>query len=317
MDTSRPIWLVDNSSSGSNDQEALRLLEETCGDAGFHVAHRTQFPRYDLPNQAMLDAAGIETLAVFAGDGTINAAINHLAGWGGAVLVLRGGTMNLLYHRLHGQREMAEVIAAAAAGRTLRTRPAIVRTGDRRALAGLMAGPGTSWNHVREAMRENSILHMAEHTIEALGQTMSGAMIICAEPPLGRREGYPLVLLTPGDEGIEVLAYHAETAKDYLGQTVALLKRDFREGPHDKLGYVQRLVLAGVDGKPFGMLVDGEPALCEETEVVFELAACEVDLLATEAVNGGDVAGATRADVGLATGAAAGSSLDAGPAPHG
>lgn len=309
MDTSRPVWLIDNSSSGSNDQEALRLLEETCGGAGFHVAHRTQFPRYELPSQAMLDAAGIDLVAVFAGDGTINAAINHLAGWSGAVLVLRGGTMNLLYHRLHGQRDMAEVIAAAAAGRTLRTRPPAVRTGERRALAGLMAGPGTSWNHVREAMRENSILQIAEHTIEALGQTISGATIACTEPPLGRREGYPLILLTPFDEGIEVLAYHAESARDYLGQTVALLKRDFREGPHDKLGYVQRLVLAGVDGKPFGMLVDGEPAAGEETQVVFELATCEVDLLATEVSGGGDV--------GLTTGGAAASSPDLGPGPHG
>ncbi len=288
MGTNQPIWLITNASSGSNDDEALRLLEETCGDAGFHVAHRTQFPRYDLPSPAMLDTAGIGTVAVFAGDGTINSAINHLAGWHGAVLVLRGGTMNLLYHRLHGQRDMEAVVAAAAGGHARRTRPPIVRAGELRALAGLMAGPGTSWNYVREAMRDSSILQMAEHTIEAIGETLGGTPIACIEPALGRREGYPLVLLNPLDDGIEVTAYHAETAMDFLEQGVALLKRDFREGPHEDLGLVRRVVLASSDGKPFGLLVDGEPAQCDGPQMAFEIAPCEVDLLATEDVGQAD-----------------------------
>jgi hypothetical protein len=230
----------------------------------------------------MLDAAGIETVAVFAGDGTINTAINHLAGWSGAVLVLRGGTMNLLYHRLHGQRDMEEVIAATASGKAQRVRPQVVRAGELRALAGLMAGPGTSWNHVREAMRDNSILQMAEHAMQAIEESLGGAHVVCRDPPLGRREGYPLLLLNPEEGGIEVFGYHAETASEYLQQGVALLKRDFREGPHDALGFTPRLVLASVDGGPFGLLVDGEPAMAEESELSFEIVPCEVDLLATE-----------------------------------
>jgi len=130
-------------------------------------------------------------------------------------------------------------------------------------------------------MRENSILHMAEHTITAVGQTVSGAMIACTQPAFGRRTGYPLVLLTPEEEGIEVVAYYAETAGEYLEQSLALLKRDFREGPHEDLGRAARVVLASIDGSPFGLLVDGEPAE-GQAEVAFELAACGVDLLATE-----------------------------------
>ena len=33
------------------------------------------------------------------------------------MLVLPGGTMNLLYHRLHGERTLEEVVAAVARGR--------------------------------------------------------------------------------------------------------------------------------------------------------------------------------------------------------
>jgi hypothetical protein len=282
MVTPRRIWLITNASSGSNDDEALELLEETCGDAGFHVAHRTQFPRYELPTPPVLDAAEIELVAIFAGDGTLNSTITELEGWGGAVLVLPGGTMNLLYHRLHGSRDMAEVIRAAAANETRRVRPSIVRGVGRSALAGLMAGPGTSWSHVREAMRETSIIEMAEHTIQAVEETLGGAAIACADPPFGRREGYPLILLNPHEEGIEVQAYHAETAGEYLEQSVALLKRDFREGPHDDLGRTDRIVLESTDGKPFGLLVDGETAETEGRRAEFVLARCEVDMLATQ-----------------------------------
>ena len=283
MSSPRRLWLIANASSGSNDEEALSLLEETCGDAGFHVAHRTHFPRYDLPTPAMLAAADVDLVAIFAGDGTLNSTIMHLAGWDGAVLVLPGGTMNLLYHRLHGEREIAEVIRAAAAGETRPLRPMIVRGPQWGALAGLMAGPGTSWNQVREAMRSKSIIEMAGHTIEAVEETLAGPMITCVEPALGRREGYPLVLLSPGEDGIEVTAYYAETPGDYLGQSVALLKRDFREGPHDQLGVADRIVLESTDGSAFGLLVDGEPAQTEGPRAEFVTARCEVDLLATQA----------------------------------
>ena len=285
MGTPTRIWLIDNLASGSNNEEALRLLEETCGEAGFHVAHRTLFPRYDLPTQQMLDLAGVTVVAVFAGDGTINTVVNHLAGWSGAVLVLPGGTKNLLYHRLHGEQEMAEVIAHCAAGRARAMRPTIVHGPRWRALAGLMAGPGTSWNSVREAMRDAAILEVAGNAVQAVEETIAGTPVACIDPPLGKREGYPLILLNPSEKGIEVLAYHADTPAEFLEQSFALLKRNFREGPHDHLGTVSRVVLASTGGEPIGLMVDGEAAETEGPRVAFEPVACEVDLLTTKDID--------------------------------
>jgi hypothetical protein len=281
MNQERPIWLVNNASSGSNDDAALASLERACGEHAFHVAHRTVFPAQDLPTPAILDAAGIGLVAVFAGDGTINTLIASLAGWSGAVLVLPGGTMNLLYHRLHGQRPMEEVIAAVARGEAVMRRPGVIRCIHGDAFAGMLAGPGTSWGRVREAMREIDVAELAAGTVQAIEQTLTGEQIACIEPPLGRPEGYPLVMLTPYDNGIEVEAYHAETAGDYLGQAWALLRRNFREGPHDILGHAPTLRLASTEGNPFGLLIDGEQAEGEH-EIEFRLAAAEVDLLATE-----------------------------------
>lgn len=279
-DTARRIWLVNNASSGSNDDTALAALEECCGENGLKVAHRTVFPAQELPTPGLLEAAEIDCVAVFAGDGTINSLLAALAGWNGAVLVLPGGTMNLLYHRLHGEQDMTEVIAKVSRGQADRRRPGIVRSDNGDALAGVLAGPGASWGRVREAMRETAVIELAAATTQAIEDSLGGEQIACVKPPLGRTEGYPLLMLTPHDGGIEVHAYYAQTAADYLSQTWALLRRNFREGPNERLGCADRLTLASTEGNPFGLLIDGEQVESKPS-VEFWLAACEVDLLAT------------------------------------
>lgn len=276
----RAIWLVNNAASGSNDNTALSALDSCFEQHGLRIAQRTVFPEQDLPTPAVLDAAGIDLVAVFAGDGTINSLIGALAGWSGAALVLAGGTMNLLYHRLHGDRTMDEVVAAVARGEAVLRRPGVIRCPFGNAYAGMLAGPGTAWGRVREAMREAAVVELAESTVAAIDETLTGEMIRCAEPALGRREGYPLLCLEPGDEAIEVVAYHAETAGQYLEQAWALVRRNFREGPNEVLGRTRKVRLASTRGNHFGLLIDGEQAEAAP-EVEFVLAASEVDLVAT------------------------------------
>jgi hypothetical protein len=281
----RAIWLVNNAHSGSNEESALAALEQCCGRHGFAIAGRTALPAEPLPTPAVLDAAGIARVAVFAGDGTVNSLIAGLGGWSGAVIVLPGGTMNLLYHRHHGERAIEHTIAAIAAGEARMVRPAVIRTPERDAYAGLLAGPGASWGRVREAMRAQQIGDLAASTVQAIDESLTGEMVACVAPTLGRPEGYPLLNLTPRDEGIEVEAYHAETAGEYLEQAWALLRRNFREGPHDVLGSAQVVRIASTDGNPFGVLIDGEQAAAGP-ELEVRLARSEVDLVATEPDDG-------------------------------
>lgn len=280
MSGTRDIWLVRNEASGSNDEAALESLETCCGASGFHIARQTCFPDEELPGPADLDASGIDLVVVFTGDGTLNATITKLSGWSGQVLVLPGGTMNLLYHRLHGEREMDEVLHMVAAGRSRPRRPGIVSCRRGVALAGLLAGPGTSWYDVRETMRDADVLGMVDSTASAIEETLAAPGIACRG--LGREEGYPLIMLTPHDEGIEVTAFHSDSLGDYLSQGWALLKRDFRQGPHDTLGCGPRVTLRSTEEESFGILIDGEKSEAEAVEE-FVLAPCEVDLLATAA----------------------------------
>ena len=280
MTGAQRIWLVVNDASGSNDEQALAALEQSCGGAGLTLERVVRFPEQPLPTAAELDRAGIELLAVFAGDGTVNALVKQLAGWGGAVLVLPGGTMNLLYRRLHGEREAGEVITLVARGAAKTVRPGVIACRAGTALADLLAGPGTHWYEVREAMREADVLAVAGSAAQALGETLSTPGIICREPAVGRQEGYPLVMLTPTGKGIRLRGFYAETAAEFLEGSWALLRRRFREGPHDELGLVDQITLASTVDEPFGILIDGEKAESPGTEE-FRLVPCGVDLLAT------------------------------------
>lgn len=65
-----------------------------------------------------------------------------------------------------------------------------------------------------------------------------------------------------------------------LQQSLALLRRSFREGPHTRLGLVDEVTLETRDGTPLKILIDGEPATLP-AKAKFTVAPCEVDLLAT------------------------------------
>ncbi len=274
------IWLINNDASGSNDKAALTACEDACRRCGLFIAFRTVFPSEELPTPRTLDAAEIETVAIYAGDGTVNAVLDALRGWSGAVFVLPGGTMNLLYKRLFGKLSLEEAVSAVASDSVHRRRPGVIKTICGTAYAGLLAGPGTAWNTVREALRKPSPLDIADGAKEAMAETLYGPRLRIATPQLGDRGGYPLILLTPTDSEITADAYHADNSIEFLDQLFALLRREFRDGPHDRLGSARRFALEPVEGDTFGLLLDGEP--CDASRRVdCVLVTTDLDLLAT------------------------------------
>lgn len=276
----QPIWLVANASSGSNSDEALEALIGGCDQSGLNVQRTLRFPEENAPTPAQLDAAGIGLVAIFAGDGTVNAVIHALGGWGGRVLVLPGGTKNLLAKRLHGDVPAEEIVARHAAGAVKALRPPIIRTASGEALAELMAGPGTAWQDVREALRETDLAAIASGAVSAISESTNGAMLVCTEPPLGRVDGYPLLVVEPADDGLHVTAYYAESAGEVVQQGIALLRQDFRTGPHEEIGVSESVTLSDPQGGPVRYLLDGEAVEGGASET-FTMAPCAVDLLAT------------------------------------
>lgn len=275
-----PLWLVANSASGSNDENSLAALLEQLGRAGYAPARVIDCAAEDLPRRAALEQAGVATLVVFTGDGTVSALLPPLEGWSGHALVLPGGTTNLLAKLLHSPCETGAIIAAFTAGRSRPVRQPCVRMSAHVALCEVLAGPGAKWSDVREGLREGQLGMVASTALDAVKDSAGGAMVQVANPVLGHDEGYAGVRIVPHAQGLVVDGYRSEGFADYLKQGLALIKRDFREGPHDALGTHPALVCRSADGSPIELMVDGERATGQGEER-FSLATLAVDLLAT------------------------------------
>ncbi len=246
------LWFICNEASGSNDDDSVAgLCERLSPDRIFVV------PRDELPDRDLLVADAPEVLAVFTGDGTANAAIERAEGFGGAVLVLPGGTANLLSRSLHGEEATLEDILYAFEDGTLgHTRHSLIQTSRGFAHSEVLAGPGATWSEVRETMRDLDVPALARSAGEAIQQTTVGPPVFLAEPAVGNPEGYPALLLSVDEGRMRVDGYHADGLGDYFRQGVAILMREFREGPHDELGRLESVLLRSDD--PIELMIDGE-----------------------------------------------------------
>ncbi len=279
MSENAKLWLVVNSASGSNDPDAVESLIDALAEAGAEPAQIIDCSSADLPARADLEAAGVTLLAIYTGDGTINALVPQLEGWGGAVLVLPGGTANLLAKALHGESSVEQIVAAWGGGQLDAVQRPCIRFGEHTALIEVLAGPGATWSDVREGLREGDLGEIASTAIEAVRQSAAGPMVAVVEPELGRGDGYAGVRLSPAADGMQVDGYASDSFGDYLKQGLALLKRDFREGPHDKLGHHAAITCSSADGSEIALMVDGE-RLNGAGEQHFALETLHVNLLA-------------------------------------
>lgn len=280
MKTPATLWLVANSASGSNDNDALAALVEQLGAVGHAPARVINGAEEDLPSRVALEQAGVATLVVFTGDGTVSALLPPLEGWSGQVLVLPGGTTNLLAKMLHGTCENDTIIAAFVGGRAEVVKRTCVCSSGHVALCEVLAGPGAKWSDVREGLRDRDLAAVASTALEAVKDSAGGAMVQLIQPRLGNAEGYAGVRIVPQTGGLMVDGYRSDGFADYFKQGLALIKRDFRDGPHDELGVHSEIVCRSIDGTPIELMFDGERA-SGGPEERFSLATLAVNLLAT------------------------------------
>lgn len=163
-------WLVVNPTSGSVDESTIARVEAALEEHATLVG-RTDFPEVPLPDQAELNERRIDTLVLLAGDGTINAAACAYSSWHGALLILPGGTMNLLPKLLHGVADPATIIASAAEARAIDLPYA--SADGRCGYVGLILGPAASWGRARERLRAGKLRGMWRAVRHAWSGTMA------------------------------------------------------------------------------------------------------------------------------------------------
>lgn len=247
--------LVINSNSGNANSVDEDVLAAAFEAGGFRIITRVSLPEEDLPSRAAVEAAAFDTVAVCAGDGTVSSLCANLAGWDGDILVLPGGTMNLLSRRLHGEHSLPEVVDLLPNISACASPIPVIKTGDTEILTGLTVGPSTRWGKVREGIRQADISSLSETVPEAWSETLSddGVWLDGAQ-----REAYAGIFIEPHDgQNMSVLAFKANSVGDMVNHGLAWLRHDFREGPRDELGLMKSATVIG-DQIETGILVDGE-----------------------------------------------------------
>lgn len=248
------LWFISNIRSGSATQAGCEAIEAVCAEKGLALAGRTRFPDDPLPDPAELAAARVDTLMLFAGDGTINAALCHYADWDGAILVLPGGTMNLLAKTLHGDSAPADIVHAAHL-RQHRVALPFAEAGRLRAFVGLIVGPAAHWVRAREAAREGRFARLLRAAMQAWRRTFGDHVRITGVPGLGRR--YQAILATPGSDGLAVAGIDARDWRAIVELGWDWLKGDWMAARAVTATRAKGFTLAG--RKPVLALFDGEP----------------------------------------------------------
>ena len=267
--------LVCNSQSGSFDPARRDWIAEEFAAAGLPLAAGYCLPDQELPDPARLATDDIDLAVVWGGDGTVNASVAALAGWDGALLVLPGGTLNLLAKQLHGDRDLEAILADVLAGRAQRDVPPSVVCAAGRAMVNMLAGPTTVWADVREHVRQRELASAAARVPEALEESLAGEPVRLA----GDARDFQAISMTPSRDGIVVDGLYADSPALLLRHAIAWVGGDFRDGPRERLT-VRPTVTLNSDA-PLGLLMDGEHADGAKS-VTFTIEPAPVAMLLTQ-----------------------------------
>jgi hypothetical protein len=248
-------FLIINANSGNAQAVSELELAQSLRAAGLDIIKRLDVANDDLPDRETVESADADVVVTLSGDGTISGVCEKLAGWQGSVLVLPGGTMNLLSRRLHGDIDLAELLAKLPDAELTVAPVSVVCVQGREILTGLTAGPSTRWGEVREGIRQGDMASLAEIVPSAWSETLAkdGVWI-----DGNTRETYAGIFVEPVDaQTLSVIAFRANNLGDMVGHGIAWLRRDFREGPRDDLGNMPAVTIMG-DDPTTGLLIDGE-----------------------------------------------------------
>ncbi len=270
----KSIWLIANSRSGSTDEGDIEQAQERIAALGATISRFIDMASEDLPT---LDDTPPDIIAALGGDGTANAVIERYGRKDcPPLLILPGGTMNLLAKKLHGEEADREMVLDKAlnGGATEAALP-MLKGPDFTSLVGIIAGPATAWGEVREHMRDGAIDTIIEKVRTAISQTLDGQPIRLEET-----EGeHGAIFIEPEGDGLHAHAVRTERLGDLAAHGWAWLNRDFLGGPTENLMRGKKMTLTS-ENRKIGLLVDGERRKAN-TPLVLEWSECPARFLAT------------------------------------
>jgi len=271
----KSIWLIANGRSGSTGEEGIRATREKMEALGASVTRFIDLADEDLPDSG---DAPPDAIASLGGDGTAHAVIARYGPDGRLpLMILPGGTMNLLSGKLHGRdADVDMILEKLLHGPVRECRMPLLKGPGFASLVGVIAGPATAWGEVRENLRGGGLGAMLEKIRKAFDQTFGGARIRIA----GMAGNHSAIFIEPRADGLlHALSVRTEGLGDLAAHGWAWLNRDFLGGPTEKLTENRTLTLEG-RGRRIGLLVDGERKEADGP-LRLEWAECPARFLAT------------------------------------
>lgn len=257
------LWFITNPQSGSSDAARAEVILTALAERGLTLAGRTDFPDDPLPTPRTLGDAGVDTVVLFAGDGTINASVGTLADWGGAILVLPGGTMNMLAKELHGDADPVTIVAAAQ-DRGRRIALPFVAAGEQRALVGLIVGPAANWYRAREHIRARRVAGLWPAVRTAWRHTFGRGV------RLGGVPGFPAqaqaAYIRPDGDALAIMAIDARDFRSIADLGWSLITGDWVSAHAVTEIHASRVTLR--ERRRVLALFDGEPVMLDPATVI-------------------------------------------------
>lgn len=259
------LGMIVNEKSGSVPEDGRAQLERVIAEAG-HEPISAPDLEADLEKQvADLMAKGVETIAVWGGDGTISCVLQR-AGGSMPILVLPGGTMNLLPKRLHnGEMDWKKIVQSVLES----PRPTWISAGEvsgQRFYVAALFGQLTHIGASREAVREGALLEAVSILTDRDALDIESSIHIEVDQPDKHRE-FPATAaaVIPAEQGgLEIAVIAPDSHLDLAASALDAMVRGWREGAHFHADGASAIRMRHAEGKPIPATIDGEP--CEPGE---------------------------------------------------
>ena len=248
------VWIILNRASRAVGEDWEAKLVAAFEARGAEVAGTTDFPDDDLPSPKDLDVADVDVAVVAAGDGTINATAHALEDWSGTLLVLPGGTMNLLAKALHGDALPEAIVAAVTSPPAAHPLPTVV-SGDHRAVVGIIVGPAARWVHAREAVRHGRWHRLLRAIRLASLRTLSQSVRV--REGARRSKGYRAIFAHPNGDSLAIIRVRAAGWADGVRLGFTYVTGTWERARGIETNNVAEVRLASE--RPVFALFDGEP----------------------------------------------------------
>jgi len=254
-----------NPMSRSVPEDAADALEAAVREAGHNLVQLGCSHEALVANVQAAASGTADAVIAWGGDGTLACTLTACGPSGPPVLVLPGGTMNMLPHRLHGNdadwREIldrvlrAPVVGPIAAG----------TAGDHRFYVAALFGKLTAMAESREAVRKGDVLEAAQAVLTGDVLDCETRLRITSRHRMGEQMinavAAAIGVSSEQAAALEVAAIDPDSTLEMLATAVDALIHGWRKAEPVERDVSHSLTIHDLSDSPIPATLDGEPVL--------------------------------------------------------